>query len=264
MIEFDRVSIALGDFLLDEVSLSIRNGDYYCILGPSGAGKTIILEAIAGLLMPDRGRILQDGRDVWGVPPEKRRIGLVYQDYSLFPHLTVEKNIAFGMRMRRLPSSQIGEQVKQLMKQFEITHLAQRAPLTLSGGEQQRVAIARALAIDPVMLLLDEPLSALDPIARDRFIGELRSLHRDQGLTIVHVTHDRRDAASLGTRMAMIIDGRLVQEDHINTVFSSPCMERVARFIWYQNILMGTVTSCEDGLCAVAIGNNKLSLVAGV
>jgi len=263
MIEFDRVSIALGDFLLDSVSLSIRNGDYYFIMGPSGAGKTIILEAISGLLVPDGGRILQDGRDVRGIPPEKRRIGLVYQDYSLFPHMTVEKNIAFGMRMRRLPKTEIGRQVAQLMKQFEITPLAQRAPLTLSGGEQQRVAIARALAIHPELLLLDEPLSALDPITRDHFIEKLRSLHRDKGLTIVQVTHDRRDAASLGTRMAMIIDGRLVQEDRVGAIFSSPCTERVAQFIGYENILKGTVLSCVDGLCTVDIGKNRVDVVAG-
>jgi len=263
MIEFDRVSIALGNFLLDDVSLSIRRGDYYVIMGPSGAGKTIILEAIAGLLEPDSGRILQNGEDVGSIPPEKRRIGLVYQDYSLFPHMTVEKNIAFGMKMRRLPGPEIAKQVKQLMKQFEITPLAQRAPLTLSGGEQQRVAIARALAIDPELLLLDEPLSALDPITRERFIEELRSLHCDRGLTIVHVTHDRRDATSLGTRMAMVIDGRLVQEDQIDAIFSSPCTERVARFIGYENILNGTVVSSEDGLCTVDIGKNRVDIVSG-
>ena len=261
MIEFERVSIALGTFLLDEVSLSIRERDYYCIMGPSGAGKTIILEAIAGLLVPDSGRILQDGQDVRGIPPEKRRIGLVYQDYSLFPHMNVEKNIAFGMRMRHLPKPEIEKQVAQLMKQFEITPLARRAPLTLSGGEQQRVAIARALAIDPELLLLDEPLSALDPITRDRIIEELRSLHRKQGLTIVHVTHDRRDAENLGTRMAMIIDGRLVQEDRVDAVFSSPSMEEVARFMGFENIIKGTVTSCEEGLCTVDIGNNRIVVV---
>lgn len=263
MIGFDRVSIALGDFLLDEVSLTVRKGDYYIIMGPSGAGKTVILDAIAGLLEPDSGRICQDGRDVKGIPPEKRRIGLVYQDYSLFPHMTVEKNIAFGMRMRHLPAPEIAEQVQQLMQQFEITHIAQRAPLTLSGGEQQRVAIARALAIDPEILLLDEPLSALDPITRDRFIEVLRSLHRDHGLTIVHVTHDQRDATSLGTRMAMIIDGRLVQEDPVATIFSSPCMEQVARFIGYENIFKGTVVSCGDGLCTVEVGKNRMVVVAG-
>jgi len=262
MIEFDRVSIALGDFLLDEVSLSIRDDDYYFIMGPSGAGKTIILEAISGLLVPDSGRILLDGQDVGGIPPEKRRIGLVYQDYSLFPHMTVEKNIAFGMRMLRLPKADIGRQVQRLMKQFGITHLAQRAPLTLSGGEQQRVAIARALAIGPELLLLDEPLAALDPITRDQFVEQLRLLHRDDGLTIVHVTHDRRDAASLGTRMAMIIDGRLIQEDRVETIFSSPCREQVARFIGYENILKGKVVSCDDGLCIVDLGKNRVSVVA--
>lgn len=264
MIEFDRVSIALGDFLLDEVSLSIKKEDYYCIMGPSGAGKTIILEAIAGLLVPDDGRILYNGEDVRDIPPEKRRIGLVYQDYSLFPHMNVQKNIAFGMRMRHLPDHEITSRVRQLMHQFGIEHIASRAPLTLSGGEQQRVAIARALAIEPELLLLDEPLSALDPVTREQFIDELRTLHRDRGLTIVHVTHDRRDAVSLGSRMAMIIDGHLVQEDRVGTIFSSPCGEQVARFIGYENILKGTVTSCEGGICLVDIGGmREVAVVAG-
>lgn len=264
MIEFDRVSIALGDFLLDEVTLSIKKDDYYCIMGPSGAGKTIILEAIAGLLLPDKGRILHDRVDIRSIPPEKRQIGLVYQDYSLFPHMNVEKNIAFGMRMRHLPDHEIQKRVRQLMHQFGIEHIASRAPLTLSGGEQQRVAIARALAIEPELLLLDEPLSALDPITRERFIEELRILHRDNGLTIVHVTHDRRDAVSLGTRMAMIIDGSLVQEDRVETIFSSPRGEQVARFIGYENILKGTVTSCEGDLCSVDVGcGHEVAVVAG-
>jgi molybdate/tungstate transport system ATP-binding protein len=262
MIEFDRVTISLGDFLLDNVSLTIRNGDFYFIMGPSGAGKTIILEAIAGLHEPDHGRILYDGCDVQGIAPEKRRIGLVYQDYSLFPHMTVEKNIAFGMKMRRLQKTEIREQVDDLMKRFEITHLSARAPLTLSGGEQQRVAIARALAIHPEYLLLDEPLSALDPVTREHFIGELRSLHRDQGLTIVQVTHDRRDAAMLGTRMAMIIGGRLIQEDRVEKIFSSPGMDQVARFIGYENIYPGEVISCENGLCNVGIEKISIYTVA--
>jgi len=262
MIEFEQVSIALGNFLLDEVSLSIQKGDYYCIMGPSGAGKTIILEAIAGLLVPDSGRILHNGNDVRNIPPEHRGIGLVYQDYSLFPTMTVEKNIAFGLRMRMLPDSEIEKRTGLLMRRFNITHLATRAPLTLSGGEQQRVAIARALAIEPELLLLDEPLSALDPVTRDQFIGELRELHRDQGLTIVHVTHDRRDPMSLGTRMAMIINGHLVQEGRVDDVFSSPCHEEIARFIGYENILRGTVVSCSDSLCSVEIGKNLISAVA--
>ena len=264
MIEFNHVTISLGDFLLDNVSLTIRNGDFYFIMGPSGAGKTIILEAIAGLHEPDKGKILYDGRDVRGIAPEKRRIGLVYQDFSLFPHMTVEKNIAFGMRMRRLQKFEIRAQVKELMERFEITHLSARAPLTLSGGEQQRVAIARALAINPEYLLLDEPLSALDPITREHFIDELRSLHRDQGLTIVQVTHDRRDAAILGTRMAMIINGRLIQEDRVATIFSSPEMDQVARFIGYENIYTGEIISCENSLCTVDLGKVRVFVVANV
>ncbi len=262
MIEFDHVSITLGDFLLDSVSLSIRDSDYYFIMGPSGAGKTIILEAISWLFpVPDSGWIRQNGQDTNDIPPEKRRHWPCVPGLLTFPHMTVEKNIAFGMRMRHLPKSETAGQVAKLMKQFEITPLAQRAPLTLSGGEQQRVAIARALAIDPELLLLDEPLSALDPITREHFIDILRSLHQDEGLTIVQVTHDRRDAANLGTRMAMIIDGQLVQEDRVETIFSSPCRERVARFIGFEYILKGTVVSCDNGLCVVNIGGKLVSVV---
>jgi molybdate/tungstate transport system ATP-binding protein len=253
MIEFEEVSLTLGDFSLHEVSLSINDGDYYIIMGPSGAGKTIILETIAGLHIPESGHVLLNGSDMRNIPPEKRNLGLVYQDYSLFPHMKVEKNIGFGMRMRKIPEADIDRQVKTLMKRFGIAHLAQRSPLTLSGGEQQRVAIARALAIEPSVLLLDEPLSALDPITRDLFVEELRTIHRDHSLTIVQVTHSTEEARELGTRMAMIMDGRLVQEDGVEDILRSPKTARVAQFIGYENIYEGAVRSCEDGLCRVEI-----------
>ncbi len=145
MIEFEDVSLTLGDFSLHQVSLAIHDGDYYVIMGPSGAGKTIILETIAGLHVPESGRVLLDGKDMRSIPPENRNIGLVYQDYSLFPHMKVEKNIAFGMRMRKIPQADIERQVRSLMKRFGIAHLAQRSPLTLSGGEQQRAHSARVV-----------------------------------------------------------------------------------------------------------------------
>ncbi|HOP66100.1 MAG TPA: ATP-binding cassette domain-containing protein [Methanoregulaceae archaeon] len=251
MIEFEDVSLTLGDFSLHQVSLAIHDGDYYVIMGPSGAGKTIILETIAGLHVPESGRVLLDGKDMRSIPPENRNIGLVYQDYSLFPHMKVEKNIAFGMRMRKIPQADIERQVRSLMKRFGIAHLAQRSPLTLSGGEQQRVAIARALAIEPGVLLLDEPLSALDPMTRELFVEELRTIHREQALTIVQVTHSTSEASELGTRMAMIMDGRLVQEDRVEHILRSPGTNRIARFIGYENIFDGVVRSCEDGLSRV-------------
>jgi len=253
MIEFEEVSLSLGDFSLHQVSLSIHDGDYYVIMGPSGAGKTIILETIAGLHVPESGHVLLDGRDMRNIPPERRNIGLVYQDYSLFPHMKVEKNIGFGMRMRKIPQAEIDRQVKSLMKRFGIAHLGERSPLTLSGGEQQRVAIARALAIEPSVLLLDEPLSALDPITRDLFVEELRTIHRDHELTIVQVTHSTEEARELGTRMAMIMDGRLVQEDGVENILRSPKTTKVAHFIGYENIYDGFVRSCEEGLCRVEI-----------
>ncbi len=259
MIEFDNVSLRLSAFALHEVSLTIMAGDYYFIMGPSGAGKTILLEALAGLHIPDEGRILLKGEDITGIPPEMRKIGLVYQDYSLFPHMTVEKNIGFGLRMQGLHHPERKKRVDTLMKKLGVGHLAQRAPLTLSGGEMQRVAIARALAIEPEILLLDEPLSALDPIMRDFFVDELRELHREQGLTIVQVTHERHEALNLGTRMALIRDGRLEQEGAIDDVFVRPRTRTAAEFMGFENIIPGIVSDAGGPDCRFDTGTVSFS-----
>ncbi|MFY1645284.1 ABC transporter ATP-binding protein, partial [Methanoculleus bourgensis] len=201
MIEFDQVSLALGSFRLNDVSLTINRGDYYFIVGPSGAGKTVILEAIAGLHRPRRGRILLRGEEVTSLPPEKRRVALVYQDYSLFPHMSVIDNVGYGLRMQGMGRADARREVAGLLTEFGIAHLADRYPGTLSGGEQQRVALARAVAVKPDILLLDEPLSALDPITQEKFILDLQRLHREDDLTIVQVSHARREAHLLATRM---------------------------------------------------------------
>lgn len=263
MIEFDEVSLSLGDFALHQVSLSIHDGDYYIIMGPSGAGKTIILETIAGLHTPHSGHVYLNGQDMRNIPPEIRNIGLVYQDYSLFPHMKVEKNIAFGMKMRKIPQREIDRRVRSLMKRFGVAHLAKRSPLTLSGGEQQRVAIARALAIEPSVLLLDEPLSALDPIMKDHFIEVLRAVHTEHDLTVVQVSHSTEEARILGTRIAMIMDGALIQEDMVEEVLHSPNTARVARFVGYENVSAGIVQSCDNGLCRVEIDGIPVWGVSG-
>jgi molybdate/tungstate transport system ATP-binding protein len=251
MIAFDHVSLAIGEFALEDISFSVKEGEYFFIIGPSGAGKTIILEAIAGLHVPDRGRILLSGKDVSEIPPEHRGVGLVYQDYSLFPHMTVEKNISFGLKMHRIPSQEAKKTVERLLSRFGIGHLRSRSPLTLSGGEMQRVALARALATKPAVLLLDEPLSALDPNLRDFFIQELKAIHQESGLTIIQVSHDRHEILSLGTSMALIMEGCLEQEGSVQEVYAQPVCRRVAEFIGYENVIDGMVISSGSGECVI-------------
>lgn len=254
MIEFENVSVALGDFRLNDLSIRVEKGDYYFIIGPSGAGKTIILEAIAGLHNLDSGSILIDGEDAGGIPPEKRKIALVYQDYSLFPHMSVYENVAFGLKLKKLPKEEVETRVNAVLNRFGILHLKDRAPYTMSGGEQQRVALARALVTEPDVLLLDEPFSAMDQVNRDKFVADLRAIHQENGLTIVHVTHSREEALSLATRVAVIIDGTLEQEGERDEVFRKPPNRRVGRFVGIENVFEGTVAGSSVGGSVVTVG----------
>ncbi|MDV4342511.1 ATP-binding cassette domain-containing protein [Methanoculleus sp. YWC-01] len=261
MIAFDRVSLALGSFSLDDVSLTIGKGDYYFIVGPSGAGKTVLLEAIAGLHQPDSGRILLRGTEITALPPDRRKVALVYQDYSLFPNMRVIENVSYGLRVQGMGKKEARTEVAPLLERFGIAHLADRYPGTLSGGEQQRVALARAVAVKPDILLLDEPLSALDPVTQEKFIDDLRRLHREDGLTIVQVSHSRREAHFLATRMAVIIDGTLVDEGEANVVLNAPKSREVASFIGVENILDGTVTANDGGHATVDAGGRTIEAV---
>ncbi len=253
MIEFDNVSLRLGDFRLNEVSLRVDDGDYYFIIGPSGAGKTIILEVIAGLHHPDSGSVIINGTDLTSVPPEKRRIALVYQDYSLFPHMSVRDNVAFGLKMQKLPKTEVERRVAEVLGRLGIAHLTGRAPYTMSGGEQQRVALARALVTEPDILLLDEPLSAMDQVNRDKFVADLRAINKEQNLTIVHVTHSREEALSLATRVAVIIDGNLEQEGERDEVFRRPPNRKVGRFVGIENVFEGMVAGTGAGGSLVTV-----------
>ncbi|MDO8840871.1 MAG: ABC transporter ATP-binding protein [Methanocalculus sp.] len=264
MIEFRHLFLRLGTFALKDVSIRIGKGDYYFIIGPSGAGKTVILEAISGLHLPDEGEILMNGRDVSLVPPEKRRIALVYQDYSLFPHMTVEKNIGFGLLMQKTDPKEIKSRVDELLVQFKIEHIRMRYPGTLSGGEQQRVAIARALASDPEVLLLDEPFAALDPITREQMIADLLRIHRENDLTVIQVTHSREEIQRMATRCAVIIDGICVQEGAVGAVFETPENSAVARFIGMENIIPGSVSTNESGLVSVDVSGKSIIAVSDV
>ncbi len=241
MIVLEQISLSVGDFSLHDVDLRINRGEYLVIMGPSGAGKTVLLETIAGLRFPDYGRILLNGIDVSSLPPEKRRIAIVYQDYSLFPHMTAFENIAFGLRLRNITEPEIDQRVRSLLREFTIDHLMDRYPSSMSGGEQQRVALARALAVKPDILLLDEPFSALDPSSREECMRMMLAVKKSQDLTIVQVSHSRDEAYGVSDRVALIIEGSLVQTGSADDIFHSPRSQAAAKFAGIDNIFSGTV-----------------------
>ena len=213
MIKLCDVSKQLGDFRLKNIDLSIADNEYFVILGPTGAGKTVVLELISGMYKPDQGGILIHGRNVTLEDPEERHIGFVYQDYMLFPHLDVEKNITFGLKLKKYSQNEIKQRLTQMAQLLNIEPLLKRYPSTLSGGEQQRTAIARALITEPEVLLLDEPLSALDPRSKELFQQELKNIHQQTKTTTIHITHDFNEALVLADRIGVMLDGEVVQSD---------------------------------------------------
>lgn len=251
MIEIEALSRRWKNFALEELSLKIEPGEYFVILGPTGAGKTLLLELIAGFHSPDSGKIRIDGIDVTYLPPEKHDLAFVYQDYSLFPHMSVKKNIEFGMRMKKIKSQ---EKLPGIAKDLKITHLLERHPLTLSGGEQQRVSLARALVTDPKILLLDEPLSALDPRTQESARELLSTIHKKKKLTVIHITHDQTEARIMADRIAIIMDGKLMQVGTPEEIFENPVDSRVASFIGFENMLSGRVISSDRGLLRIDAG----------
>jgi len=253
--------IDLGEFHLRQIGLDIAPGEYFVVLGPTGAGKTVLLETIAGLYRPKRGRILADGEEITAAPPERRGIGFVYQDYVLFPHLSVEENVAFGLHMQRQESEVIRKRVAEISALLGIAHLLHRRPDTLSGGEKQRAALARALAVEPRLLLLDEPLSALDPETREGLQRELARLHRELGASTLHVTHDFEEAIALGDRIAVLNEGQVVQVGSPEEIFRKPASEFVARFVGTRNIFQGKVLSGEDGHQALSLDGIRIAVV---
>jgi len=261
MIAIKNLKVDLGDFLLQNINLEINSGEYFIILGPTGAGKTVLLEAIAGLYPVLGGEVWIDGREVTRLSPEKRSIGIVYQDYSLFPHLSVEENIAFGLRLRKYPKAAIKEKVNDIAEIVGVTHLLERKPQTLSGGEQQKVALARVLITEPEVLLLDEPLSALDPETKERMQSALKELHHRVGVTIIHVTHDFEEAVALGHQVAVLNEGRIAQVGTPEEILRKPDSEFVAHFALSRNIFSGEAEEGEDGHTVVDIGGIKLAAI---
>ncbi len=239
MLEIKELNKTLGRFRISDVNLTVARDDYFILLGASGAGKSVLLEIVAGLVNPDSGQIILNGKDITKIAVEKRRTGLIFQSPAIFPHLTVGQNIAFPLRYRKSKASL--QLVQKLAEQMSIQHLLDQKPAILSGGELQRIALARTLASDPVMLLLDEPLSAVDSPMKSGLRGLLRELNK-KGLPILHVTHDFEEAVALATTMAVIENGRIVQTGSPNDILSSPTTGFAAGFSGEHNFFKAVIT----------------------
>ena len=237
---------------LDGVSLSVAPGEFFTLLGPSGCGKTTTLRSVAGFVTPDAGDVAIDGASITGVPPHRRRVGMVFQHYALFPHRTVAQNVAFGLRMQRVAKPEIASRVAEALALVQLPGYGGRYPSQLSGGEQQRVALARALVTRPAVLLLDEPLGALDKKLRDHMKIELKRLQREVGITTIYVTHDQEEALTMSDRIAVMDRGRVEQVASPRDLYETPATPFVASFIGNINLLTGRAAGTNTVDCGTA------------
>jgi putative spermidine/putrescine transport system ATP-binding protein len=252
-LELTEVRKQFGEFVAVEgFDLSAQAGEFVSFLGPSGCGKTTTLRMIAGFEQPTSGRITIDGRDVTRVPPNRRNVGMVFQSYALFPNMTVAENIGFGLKVRKRPNEQIRKRVGELLELINLPDKGGRYPYQLSGGQQQRVALARALAFEPQVLLLDEPLSALDAKIRVALRHEIRQIQRQLGITTVYVTHDQEEALSLSDRVVVMSEGRMEQVGTPFEIYNFPSTSFVASFVGTLNVLPGVVTDASRGELTIA------------
>ncbi|HEV3257169.1 MAG TPA: ABC transporter ATP-binding protein [Gemmataceae bacterium] len=251
---------------VDRVTLRVAAGELFFLLGPSGCGKTTLLRALAGFVEPDAGEIFFGDQRITPLPPRSRDAAMVFQAYALWPHMTVARNVAYGLQVRGLGRQEVARRVESALKLVRLEGLGERRPAQLSGGQQQRVALARALVIEPRVLLLDEPLSNLDARLRDEMREEIRRLHRQTGLTMVYVTHDQKEALALAERLAVMDRGRLVQVGTPADVYNQPATPFVASFLGDTNLLPGTVHDRHGGRCTVetALGPLTAEVANGV
>ncbi len=240
-------------YACDDISLDVYRGEFFALLGGSGSGKSTLLRVLAGFEAPDRGRVLIDGVDVTGLPPYRRPVNMMFQSYALFPHMTVAQNVAFGLKQDRMPAGEIADRVRQMLELVQLAQLGQRKPDQLSGGQRQRVALARALARQPKLLLLDEPLGALDKRLRERTQFELVNIQEQVGTTFIMVTHDQEEAMTMSSRIAVMDAGRIVQVSTPAALYEFPATRFVAEFIGGINLFEGRVLSqdLERGLVRV-------------
>ncbi len=246
-VRLEKIGKRYGDlWAARDIDLKIERGEFFTLLGPSGCGKTTLLRIIAGFVSPDRGIVFLDDKPVNDVPPWQRDVGMVFQNYALWPHMTVFENVAFGLRERKIPRSEIETRVGDALARVGLATTERRRPSQLSGGQQQRVALARTLVVQPRVLLLDEPLSNLDAKLRAEMRIELLKLQRDLGITTVYVTHDQEEALALSTRIAVMDSGKVVQEGSPHEIYENPRSRFVAQFVGQSNLFFGTIKEAGD------------------
>ena len=262
-IKFDKVSKAFGILtVVDNLDLSIAKGEFVSMLGPSGSGKTTLLMMLAGFENPTSGSILVGGKRVDALPPYKRNMGVVFQNYALFPHMSVAENVAFPLKMRGASRTEIIERVNKVLDMVQLGAFHERKPIQLSGGQQQRVALARALVFEPEVVLMDEPLGALDKKLREQMQMDIRDIHHRLGLTIVFVTHDQTEALTMSDRIAIFNHGKIEQIGGPSEIYDRPKTQFVAEFIGETNLLNGKVTSFSNGFLNVTLEGGQAIRVA--
>lgn len=251
-------SFTEGEAVLDNISLEISKGEFITLLGSSGCGKTTTLRIIAGLEQPDAGSVWLDGREVTGLEPNQRDVNTVFQNYALFPHMNVAENIGYGLKLKKVPKSEIRKKVSQMLELVQLEGYERRKPSELSGGQKQRVAIARALVNNPKILLLDEPLGALDLQLRRAMQIELKHLQKKLGITFIYITHDQEEAINMSDRIAVMKDGRIEQIGTPDEIYNHPKTSYVATFVGNANILHGVAESIQGENAIVKIGNDRV------
>ena len=251
-------SFTEGEAVLDNISLEISKGEFITLLGSSGCGKTTTLRIIAGLEQPDAGSVWLDGREVTGLEPNQRDVNTVFQNYALFPHMNVAENIGYGLKLKKVPKSEIRKKVSQMLELVQLEGYEKRKPSELSGGQKQRVAIARALVNNPKVLLLDEPLGALDLQLRRAMQIELKHLQKKLGITFIYITHDQEEAINMSDRIAVMKDGRIEQIGTPDEIYNHPKTSYVATFVGNANILHGVAESIQGENAIVKIGNDRV------
>jgi putative spermidine/putrescine transport system ATP-binding protein len=263
-VRFNAVTKRFGEITaLDDVSMSIRQGEFMTLLGPSGCGKTTLLNLAAGFLSPDSGEVLIAGKRMNDVPTYQREIGMMFQNYALFPHMNVAGNVAYGLKVRGVPRPERDRRVEAALALVRLTGFEDRTPRQLSGGQQQRVALARALVINPTVLLLDEPFSALDKNLRASMQVELREIQRKLNVTTIFVTHDQGEALSLSDRVAVMSEGRIRQLGTPEEIYRTPCDRFVASFVGDTNVLRGRLDSIEGAFAVIAVGIARVKVPRG-
>lgn len=269
MIQIKDLNINLTDFNLTDINLNIDENQFFVLMGPTGAGKTVLLEAIAGLLPAKKGKVIIDNIDITQMPPEKRGVSIMYQGFSLFPHLDVEENITYGLKYKKISKPDAQKRLDRLIEQLSLKNLLTRAPYTLSGGEIQRTALARALIVEPKVLLLDEPISSLDPNFKEEIRDLLKKLHTTSKTTFLMVTHDFVEALSLADRAAILNNGRIEQTGSIQDIFEKPNSTFAANFVGMKNVFLAAfkqqkalIKSLEIELAGTTSAKQKQGYIA--